>query len=61
VLGASALTAAELHLLPLLSTHLTFPEIAEELFLFHPIRVMEPAPAQVEWWLEASGGIGAKP
>jgi DNA-binding NarL/FixJ family response regulator len=33
VLGASALTAAELHLLPLLSTHLTFPEIAEELFL----------------------------
>jgi LuxR family maltose regulon positive regulatory protein len=33
VLGASALTAAELHLVPLLSTHLTFPEIAEELFL----------------------------
>jgi LuxR family maltose regulon positive regulatory protein len=33
VLGASALTAAELHLLPLMSTHLTFPEIAEELFL----------------------------
>jgi LuxR family transcriptional regulator, maltose regulon positive regulatory protein len=33
VLGASALTAAELHLLPLVSTHLTFPEIAEELFL----------------------------
>ena len=33
MLGASALTAAELHLLPLLSTHLTFPEIAGELFL----------------------------
>jgi LuxR family maltose regulon positive regulatory protein len=33
VLGASALTAAELRLLPLLSTHLSFPEIAEELFL----------------------------
>ena len=32
-LGASALTAAELRLLPMLSTHLTFPEIAEELFL----------------------------
>jgi LuxR family maltose regulon positive regulatory protein len=31
--GASALTAAELRLLPLLSTHLTFPEIAGELFL----------------------------
>jgi LuxR family maltose regulon positive regulatory protein len=31
--GASALTAAELRLLPLLSTHLPFPEIAEELFL----------------------------
>ncbi len=31
--GASALTAAELRLLPLLSTHLSFPEIAEELFL----------------------------
>jgi LuxR family maltose regulon positive regulatory protein len=32
-LGASALTAAELRLLPLLSTHLSFPEIAGELFL----------------------------
>jgi LuxR family transcriptional regulator, maltose regulon positive regulatory protein len=31
--GASSLTSAELRLLPLLSTHLTFPEIAEELFL----------------------------
>ena len=31
--GASALTAAELRLLPLLSTHLSFPEIATELFL----------------------------
>lgn len=31
--GASALTAAELRLLPWLSTHLTFPEIGEEMFL----------------------------
>jgi LuxR family maltose regulon positive regulatory protein len=31
--SASALTAAELRLLPLLPTHLTFPEIATELFL----------------------------
>jgi LuxR family maltose regulon positive regulatory protein len=31
--GASALTAAELRLLPLLSTHLSFPEIGGELFL----------------------------
>ena len=31
--GASALTAAELRLLPMLSTHLSFPEIAGELFL----------------------------
>jgi LuxR family maltose regulon positive regulatory protein len=31
--GASALTAAEMRLLPLLSTHLSFPEIAGELFL----------------------------
>ena len=31
--GASALTAAELRLLPLLSTHLSFPEIGQELFL----------------------------
>ena len=31
--GASALTAAELRLLPLLSTHLSFPEMAAELFL----------------------------
>jgi len=31
--GASALTAAELRLLPLLSTHLSFSEIAGELFL----------------------------
>jgi LuxR family maltose regulon positive regulatory protein len=32
-LGASALTAAELRLVPLLSTHLSFPEIAAEVFL----------------------------
>jgi LuxR family maltose regulon positive regulatory protein len=31
--GASALTEAELRLLPLLTTHLTFPEIGEELFI----------------------------
>jgi LuxR family maltose regulon positive regulatory protein len=31
--GASALTAAELRLLPLLSTHLSFPEIAAQMFL----------------------------
>jgi len=31
--GASALTAAELRLLPLISTHLSFPETAQELFL----------------------------
>ncbi|HEY2270531.1 MAG TPA: LuxR C-terminal-related transcriptional regulator [Streptosporangiaceae bacterium] len=31
--GASALTGAEMRLLPLLSTHLSFPEIAGELFL----------------------------
>ena len=32
-LGASALTSAELRLLPMLSTHLSFPEIAGEMFL----------------------------
>ena len=31
--GASALTAAELRLLPMLLTHLSFPEIAGEMFL----------------------------
>ncbi len=31
--GASALTGAELRLLPMLATHLSFPEIGEELFL----------------------------
>ena len=31
--GASTLTAAELRLLPLLTTHMSFPEIAAELFL----------------------------
>ena len=31
--GASALTTAELRLLPLLGTHLSFPEIGEEMFL----------------------------
>ena len=31
--GASALTAAELRLLPLMPTHLSFPEMAAELFL----------------------------
>jgi LuxR family maltose regulon positive regulatory protein len=34
-LGASALTAAELRLLPMLATHLSFPEIAVEMFLSH--------------------------
>ena len=33
VLGASTLTTAELRLLPMLSTHLSFREIAAELFL----------------------------
>jgi LuxR family transcriptional regulator, maltose regulon positive regulatory protein len=32
-LGASALTAAGLRLLPLLATHLSFPEIAAQLYL----------------------------
>ncbi len=32
-LGASSLTAAELRVLPMLSTHLSFPEIAAEMFL----------------------------
>jgi LuxR family maltose regulon positive regulatory protein len=32
-LGASALTAAELRLLPMLATHLSFPEIAAEMYL----------------------------
>jgi LuxR family maltose regulon positive regulatory protein len=37
--GASAVTAAELRLLPLLSTHLSAPEIAGELFLsLHTIK-----------------------
>jgi LuxR family maltose regulon positive regulatory protein len=31
--GASALTDAELRLLPLLTTHLTFPEVGQELFI----------------------------
>ena len=31
--GVSALTGAELRLLPLLSTHLSFPEIAAQMFL----------------------------
>ena len=33
MVGASALTAAELRLLPFLSTHLTFPEISDRLFI----------------------------
>jgi len=33
--GSSALTAAELRLLPMLPTHLSFPEIAAEMFLSH--------------------------
>ena len=31
--GASALTAAELRLLPMLATHLSFPQIAEQMSL----------------------------
>ncbi len=34
-IGASSLTAAELRLLPLLQTHLTFREIGERLFVSH--------------------------
>jgi LuxR family maltose regulon positive regulatory protein len=33
--GASALTDAELRLLPLLTTHLTFPEVGQALFISH--------------------------
>jgi LuxR family maltose regulon positive regulatory protein len=33
IAGASSLTSAELRLLPMLSTHLSFPEIAEEMSL----------------------------
>jgi LuxR family maltose regulon positive regulatory protein len=37
--GASSLTAAELRLLPLLSTHLSFREISERLFVSsHTVR-----------------------
>jgi LuxR family transcriptional regulator, maltose regulon positive regulatory protein len=91
-LGASALTAAELRLLPMLCTHLSFPEIAAEVFLSphtvkstvhsiyrklgtssrsqavsrlrdlglleargagFPRQGMHPAPARVEWRLQA--------
>jgi LuxR family transcriptional regulator, maltose regulon positive regulatory protein len=31
--GASTLTAAELHVLPYLATHLSFPEIADRVYL----------------------------
>ena len=31
--GASSLTSAELRVLPLLSTHMSFPEIAAEMYL----------------------------
>jgi LuxR family maltose regulon positive regulatory protein len=34
-MGASSLTGAELRLLPYLSTHLTFGEIAERLYVTH--------------------------
>jgi len=33
IAGSSALTAAELRILPMLSTHLSFPDIGKELFL----------------------------
>ena len=33
VLGASALTAAELRLLPMLTTHLSYPEIGAQMYL----------------------------
>jgi LuxR family maltose regulon positive regulatory protein len=54
---ASALTVAELRLLPLLSTHLSFPEIAEEMFL-SPTRTLglvvapgycQPLPGPGRW------------
>jgi LuxR family transcriptional regulator, maltose regulon positive regulatory protein len=34
-MGASSLSAAELRLLPLLATHLTFREIGQRLYLSH--------------------------
>jgi LuxR family transcriptional regulator, maltose regulon positive regulatory protein len=33
--GASTLTAAELHVLPLLTTHLTFRDIGSRIYLSH--------------------------
>jgi len=42
IAGASALTAAELRVLPMLATHLSFPEIAAESFL-SPHTVKSPA------------------
>jgi LuxR family maltose regulon positive regulatory protein len=44
-LAASALTAAEHRLLPMLSTHLSFPEIAEEMFLSPHTVKSQAAPA----------------
>ena len=47
--GASALTTAELRLPPMLATHLSFPEIAGELFLSrHPIK-SPPCRCTVSW------------
>ena len=48
--GASALTAAELRLLPLLSTHLSFPEIAGEMVLSRH---------EVDWHVTAGGDVWA--
>ena len=47
--GASSLTAAELRLLPLLTTHMSFPEIAEELSLSHHTVKSQAYPAYRNW------------
>ena len=44
IAGSSALTAAELRILPMLSTHLSFPEIGKELFL---------SPHTIKWTMKS--------
>ena len=48
--GPSALTAAELRILPLLATHLSYPEIATELFLSkHTIKSQAHTRCTASW------------
>jgi hypothetical protein len=60
-LGASSLTAAELRLLPLLSTHLSFAEIGAELFLSPNTAKRTRSRSTASWAPPTAARLSARP